>query len=43
MNLFREPLGAPMSPAAMGELFGRLSKRAKLGRKVGPHMGRRVY
>ncbi|WP_369221642.1 hypothetical protein AB5J52_07475 [Streptomyces sp. R39] len=26
VNLFRAPLGAPMSPAAMGELFDRLSK-----------------
>lgn len=43
VNLFREPLGAPMSPAAMGELFDRLSKRAKLGRKVGPHMARRAF
>ncbi|MFF5960834.1 tyrosine-type recombinase/integrase [Streptomyces luteogriseus] len=43
VNLFREPLGAPMSPAAMGELFGRLSQRAKLGRKVGPHTARRAF
>ncbi|MEU3778378.1 tyrosine-type recombinase/integrase [Streptomyces sp. NPDC032472] len=43
VNLFREPLGAPMSPAAMGELFDRLSRRAVLGRKVGPHMARRAF
>ncbi|MFF3330652.1 tyrosine-type recombinase/integrase [Streptomyces sp. NPDC002888] len=43
VNLSREPLGAPMSPAAMGELFERLSARAKLGRKVGPHMARRAF
>ena len=43
VNLFRAPLGAPMPPAAMGELFERLSVRAGLGRKVGPHMGRRAF
>ncbi|WP_234319472.1 tyrosine-type recombinase/integrase [Streptomyces sp. NRRL S-237] len=43
VNLFREPLGVPMSPAAMGELFDRLSRRAGLGRKVGPHMARRAF
>ncbi|MFJ1732844.1 hypothetical protein [Streptomyces sp. NPDC088254] len=31
VNLFREPLGAPMPPEAMGE---RLGRRAKLSRKV---------
>ena len=34
VNLFREPLGAPMPPDALGELFERLSQRAKLSRKV---------
>lgn len=43
VNLFRAPLGAPMSPGAMGELFDRLSERAKLERKVGPHMARRAF
>ncbi|GAA2975325.1 hypothetical protein [Streptomyces enissocaesilis] len=43
MNLFREPLGAPMTPDATGELFERLGKRAKLSRKVGPHMARRAF
>ncbi|MFE3250992.1 tyrosine-type recombinase/integrase [Streptomyces sp. NPDC059209] len=43
VNLFRAPLGAPMPPAAMGELFDRLAVRAALGRKVGPHMARRAF
>lgn len=43
VNLFREPLAAPMTPDAMGELFERLGKRAKLSRKVGPHMARRAF
>ncbi|WP_167529478.1 site-specific integrase [Streptomyces spinoverrucosus] len=43
VNLFGEPLGAPMPPSAMGELFARLSERAGLGRKIGPHMARRAF
>ncbi|MFD3935209.1 tyrosine-type recombinase/integrase [Streptomyces sp. NPDC058611] len=43
VNLFREPLGAPMPPDALGELFERLSQRAELSRKVGPHMARRAF
>ncbi|MFE5084422.1 tyrosine-type recombinase/integrase [Streptomyces mirabilis] len=43
VNLFREPLGAPMPPDAMNELFERLTKRAKLLRPVGPHMARRAF
>ena len=36
VNLFRDPLGAPMSPDAVGELCERLATRAKLTRKVRP-------
>lgn len=43
VNLFRAPLGAPMSPEAIGELFERLGERAGLGRRVGPHMARRAF
>lgn len=43
VNLFREPLGAPMPPDAFNELFERLAKRAQLARKVGPHMARRAF
>lgn len=43
VNLFRSPLGAPMSPVAIGELFERLGMRAGLGRRVGPHMARRAF
>lgn len=42
VNLFRAPLGAPISPEAIGELFGRLGARAGLARRVGPHMARRA-
>jgi integrase len=43
VNLFRAPLGAPMSPEAVGELCERLSVRAGLSRRVGPHMARRAF
>lgn len=43
MNLFRAPIGAPISPEAIGELFGRLGARAGLSRRVGPHMARRAF
>ncbi|MFF1651689.1 tyrosine-type recombinase/integrase [Streptomyces sp. NPDC058240] len=38
VNLFAEPLGAPMSPDGITELLQRLSKRARLSRVVAPHM-----
>jgi len=38
VNLFRQPLGAPMRPGAAEELFRALSTRAKLDRRVTPHM-----
>ncbi len=43
VNLFRGPLGAPMSPEAIGELLERLGVRAGLGRRVGAHMARRAF
>lgn len=43
VNLFRDPLGAPVSPEAIGELCERLADRAGLARKVGPHMARRAF
>ncbi|WP_328222284.1 tyrosine-type recombinase/integrase [Streptomyces sp. NBC_00310] len=43
VNLFRGVLGAPMTPEAIYELFERLTRRAKLSRKVGPHMARRAF
>nr|WSW48679.1 tyrosine-type recombinase/integrase [Streptomyces sp. NBC_01001] len=42
VNLFAEPLGAPMTPESITELFGRLSKRAGLSRNVTPRMLRRA-
>jgi len=38
VNLFRQPLGAPMKPGAVEELFGALCTRAGLSRRVTPHM-----
>lgn len=42
VNLFAEPLGAPMTADSITELFGRLSKRAGLPRNVTPRMLRRA-
>jgi integrase/recombinase XerD len=38
VNLFGEPLGAPMRYSRVAQLFGSLSARAELGRPVTPHM-----
>ncbi len=38
VNLFGEPLGAPMRYGRVAQLFGSLSARAELGRRVTPHM-----
>ncbi len=43
VNLFRAPVGAPVSPDAIGELFERLCDRSGLDRKVTPHMARRAF
>ncbi|WP_328707599.1 tyrosine-type recombinase/integrase [Streptomyces sp. GS7] len=43
VNLFRAPVGDPMSPEAIGELFERLGGRAGLTRRVGPRMARRAF
>ncbi|MFD7938995.1 tyrosine-type recombinase/integrase [Streptomyces sp. NPDC059755] len=43
VNLFRAPLGEPVSAEAIGELLERLSSRAGLDRKVGAHMARRAF
>ena len=37
VNLFREPLGAPMRPKAPNELLAGLSRRAGLPRAIHPH------
>ncbi|MGH3683872.1 MAG: tyrosine-type recombinase/integrase [Pseudonocardiaceae bacterium] len=37
VNLFREPLGAPMRPDAIGELLAAASRRAGLDRPIRPH------
>lgn len=43
VNLFREPLGAPMRPQALNELLEALSRRAALDRPVHPHMARHSF
>ncbi|MER0484616.1 hypothetical protein ABR737_40895 [Streptomyces sp. Edi2] len=43
VNLFRAPLGEPVSPEAVGELLERLGTRAGLDRRVGAHMARRAF
>ncbi len=40
VNLFRPPYGTPMTTDAIGELCESLSRRAGLGRKIGPRMCR---
>ena len=43
VNLFRPPLGAPVTPEAIGELFEALSARAGLARAVTPHRCRHAF
>lgn len=43
VNLFREPVGAPMRPGAVNELLAALSRRAGLGREIHPHMLRHCF
>lgn len=43
VNLFRPPVGAPMRPGAVNELFTALSRRAGLGGQVVPHAMRHAF
>jgi integrase/recombinase XerD len=43
VNLFREPVGAPMRPDAIGELLGAASRRAGLAQAVRPHQLRHAF
>jgi integrase/recombinase XerD len=43
VNLFRQPVGAAMKPAAFNELFASLSRRAGLERSISPHQGRHGF
>jgi integrase len=43
VNLFREPVGAPMRPDAVNELMTACSRRAQLGRTVRPHQLRHAF
>ncbi|MCZ0986941.1 tyrosine-type recombinase/integrase [Streptomyces diastatochromogenes] len=40
VNLFREPLGSPVTPDAIGETVASLARQAGLDRKIAPHMMR---
>ena len=43
VNLFREPLGAPVRPDGIGELLAVLSRRAGLARPARPHQLRHAW
>lgn len=43
VNLFREPVGAPIRSGAINELLAALSRRARLARDVHPHMLRHGF
>lgn len=43
VNLFRPPLGSPVTPAAINSLFEALSVRADLPRAVTPHQCRHAF
>lgn len=43
VNLFREPLGAPMTMGAINELFAALCVRANLHRSISPHQCRHGF
>jgi site-specific recombinase XerD len=43
VNLFRPPLGSPVTPDAINELFKALCARAGLARAVAPHMCRHAF
>ena len=43
VNLFREPIGAPMPPGAINDLITRLETRAGLTRHIKPHMCRHAF
>jgi site-specific recombinase XerD len=43
VNLFRPPLGSPVTPEAVGELFEALSARAGLAGAVTPHRCRHAF
>lgn len=43
VNLFHEPIGSPVTPDAVNELFEHLCARAGLSRPVRPHMCRHAF
>ncbi|WUV46693.1 site-specific integrase [Nocardia vinacea] len=43
VNLFRQPLGEPMKPDAVNELFDSLCRRAQLPRTISPHQCRHGF
>jgi integrase/recombinase XerD len=43
VNLFQRPLGSPVTPDAVNDLFSTLCSRARITRKVSPHMCRHAF
>jgi integrase len=43
VNLFQEPLGSPVRPDALNDLFAALGRRAGITRRVTPHMCRHAF
>jgi integrase len=43
VNLFREPVGAPMAPDALGALLAAAGRRAGLERRLSPHQLRHAF
>jgi len=43
VNLFREPVGAPMAPDALGALVAAASRRGRLERRISPHQLRHAF
>ena len=43
VNLFRPPIGAPMKPGAVNDLFAALRQRAGIERPVAPHTLRHAF
>jgi integrase/recombinase XerD len=43
VNLFRPPVGAPMKPGAVNDLFVALRRRAGIDRRVAPHALRHAF
>ncbi|HEX6595434.1 MAG TPA: tyrosine-type recombinase/integrase [Acidimicrobiales bacterium] len=43
VNLFAEPLGAPMKPVVVNQLLNRIARRAGIATPIGPHVLRHCF